>query len=203
MCFHSLFESKFRASKTPPSHGFRGFAAIKAGAKKAAEERGKEAVRRCGDGRVSRRWFRRLSSPAKLPHRHTDTSPRFQAAAPPKPPSGCAARRLVRCGGRKGVCKPSNGLAPWPFLLIFQERIKDPKNASTARFQGLCCYRISSKIGRALQLPGGQMQIAGGGQAADGEHAAGGQACAQALAEVAARRQKGAPQGFVVSVAGA
>ena len=33
--FHFIFRSKFKAQKTPPSHGFRGFAAIKAGAKKA------------------------------------------------------------------------------------------------------------------------------------------------------------------------
>ena len=33
--FRSVFESKFEAPKTPPSHGFTDFAAIKAGAKKA------------------------------------------------------------------------------------------------------------------------------------------------------------------------
>ena len=38
--FRSFFESKFKAPKTPPSHGFRGFDAIKAGAKRAGFHRG-------------------------------------------------------------------------------------------------------------------------------------------------------------------
>ena len=30
-------------------------------------------------------------------------------------------------------------------LLFFQEQIQGPENASIARFQGICCYRIRSK----------------------------------------------------------
>ena len=52
----SFFESKFKAPKTPPSHGFSGLAAIKAGAK-----RGEEAAVVCGGrgqagGRLWRCW---------------------------------------------------------------------------------------------------------------------------------------------------
>ena len=52
----SFFESKFKAPKTPPSHGFSGLTAIKAGAK-----RGEEAAVVCGGpgqagGRLWRCW---------------------------------------------------------------------------------------------------------------------------------------------------
>ena len=44
--FHSFFRSKFKARKTPLSHGFSGLAAIKAGAKKKAAFRSAGNCRR-------------------------------------------------------------------------------------------------------------------------------------------------------------
>ena len=60
---------------------------------------------------------------------------------------------LPRLGGgvrsQKSIQTPQtreSAAQPKPRLLRFQERIKGPKNASIARFDGLCCYQTSSEI---------------------------------------------------------
>ena len=51
-------------------------------------------------------------------------------------------------------------------MLLFQEQIQGPKNASIARFDGLCCYQNSSeKSAKAAQLDA----LAGKGQLACGQ----------------------------------
>ena len=59
---------------------------------------------------------------------------------------------LSRLGGgvrsQKSIQTPQtreSAAQPKPRLLRFQERIKGPKNASIARFDGLCCYQTSSE----------------------------------------------------------
>ena len=39
-----------------------------------------------------------------------------------------------------------------PVSLPKQEQIQGPENASIARFQGLCCYRIDSEIGGVFRV---------------------------------------------------
>ena len=67
------------------------------------------------------------------------------------------------------------------------------------------CARLSVHFRRSLRrhskLPGGQVQIAHGGQVAENEGAAGRDARAQALAEGGVRRQHGLPQGGVSRIA--
>ena len=64
---------------------------------------------------------------------------------------------LPRLGGgvrsQKSIQTPQtreSAAQPKPRLLRFQERIKGPKNASIARFDGLCCYQSRSEIGNGF-----------------------------------------------------
>ena len=51
-------------------------------------------------------------------------------------------------------------MADGRFSLLFQEQIKGPKNASIARFDGLCCYQIKSETGDAFCQGAGRAEAA-------------------------------------------
>ena len=67
--FHFIFESKFKARKTPLSHGFTGLAAIKAGAKKTAipgAQQRQKTLRNLALNRLRKRSLRSMRrSPGK------------------------------------------------------------------------------------------------------------------------------------------
>ena len=120
--FRSFLEREFNAPKTPPSHGFRGFVAIKEGAKRAY--RGLIGVR---------------------PFSEAARSVKARTAGKLQPNSS-----RLNCKTTQPQSSDSNSYGALRFWisrlpLFFQEQIKGSKNAPIARFDGLCCYQTRSK----------------------------------------------------------
>ena len=130
---HAFFESQFRVPKTALSHGFRGFAAIKTGAKSEKARKARAAKARAAAAKRSR-----AKQPACCPAKRL---PRPIHVF--RPCRQMASRFLVS----QGVCKARKGQKR-PHSLQKQEQIQGSENASIARFDGLCRYQIRSEIRR-------------------------------------------------------
>ena len=67
---------------------------------------------------------------------------------------------MAGCGANAVKAKASQQRQCGAFLLLFQEQIKGPENASIARFFGLCCYQTSSEISDAFRNDDGGCALA-------------------------------------------
>ena len=169
----SGIRSKFKAPKTPPSHGLTGFAAIKAGAKKrcfqgefqnlAAKDWRPEANGPCIPQKDRQRHESAQAAPGfATPFRNPISQPHFATQAAPcsapcahkQKPNSPAPLLPLHHGrnARTGTPHP-NAARPQPvwrrlhgLLFFFREQIQGPKNASIARFGGLGCYQSRSEI---------------------------------------------------------
>ena len=124
---HSFFESEFKAPTTPPSHGFRGLAAIKAvaesgegcGARLAAGNQPTGRLRRvCCSLESVQKW---LAGAMQSPLHYVQTPPPPQPQPQPQPQP-------------KARPDQPNQAQPSRLSLLFQEQIQGPKNAPIARF---------------------------------------------------------------------
>ena len=123
--FRSFLECEFNAPQNAPSHGFRGFVAIKAGVKRAYR------------GPLDVRPFAEAARSAKA-----STAGKLQ---PNSSRLNCKTTRPQSSDGNSyGALRFWISRLP----LFFQEQIKGSKNAPIARFDGLCCYQTRSSLSR-------------------------------------------------------
>ena len=145
--FRSFFRSKFKAPKTALSHGFRGLAAIKAGAEPAMLSG--RLGRTCFAAPASARFHAGLRAfrPVYRPPLSSRLAPANRPSAEQIP--GAAVQTTQK---RRRICRLGS-------FALFRERIQSPKNAPIARFSGLGRYQSRSEMGSDFQGAGRLEQI--------------------------------------------
>ena len=143
--FRSVFESKSKAPKTPPSHGLTGFVAIKPVAKLAMVSWPGRWRNRFVGGRQAGSEYRRGFDAGSTRVRRgfgADSGAQWTLSEPGPPRLASGKALKSREPAKTAMKRPCSK----PVLLCFREQIQGPENASIARFDGLCCYQTGSEI---------------------------------------------------------